>query len=67
MIEALTLRGLEDGIRAKIMIEALTLRGLEDGIRAKIVMEALTLRGLEDRDTNMPEYGKSESGKLETD
>ena len=48
------------------MIEALTLRGLDDGIRAKIVMEALTLRGLEDRDTNMPEYGKSESGKLET-
>ena len=30
MIEALTLRGLEDGIRAKIMMEALTLRGLED-------------------------------------
>ena len=26
------LRGLEDGIRAKIMIEALTLRGLEDRI-----------------------------------
>ena len=48
------------------MIEALTLRGLDDGIRAKIVMEALTLRGVEDRDTNMPEYGKSESGKLET-
>ena len=43
MIEALTLRGLEDGIfelreilthdsRPKIMIEALTLRGLKDGI-----------------------------------
>ena len=32
MIEALTLTGLEDGIRAEIMIEALTLRGLEDGI-----------------------------------
>ena len=46
------------------MIEALTLRGLADGIRAKIVMEALILRGLEDRDTNMPEYGKSETGKL---
>ena len=29
MKEALTLRGLEDGIRAKIMMEALTLRGLE--------------------------------------
>ena len=49
------------------MIEALTLGGLKDGIRAKVGMEALTLRGLEDRDTNMPEYGKSESGKLETD
>ena len=32
MIEALTLRVLEDGIRAEIMIEALTLKGLEDGI-----------------------------------
>ena len=32
MIEALTLTGLEDGIRAEIMIAALTLRGLEDGI-----------------------------------
>ena len=30
MIEALTLRGLEDGIGAEIMTEALTLRGLED-------------------------------------
>ena len=30
MIEALTLRGLEDGISAEIMIEALTLRRLED-------------------------------------
>ena len=30
MIEALTLRGLEDVIRADIMLEALTLRGLED-------------------------------------
>ena len=30
MIEALTLRGLEDGIQAEIIIEALTLRGLDD-------------------------------------
>ena len=30
MIEALTLRGLEDGIRAEIMTETLNLRGLED-------------------------------------
>ena len=48
MIEALTLRGFEDGIQAETMIEALTLRGHEDGIRAKIMIEALTLRGLED-------------------
>ena len=43
MIEALTLRGLEDRIRAEIMIDALTLRGLEDGIRPKIMIAALTL------------------------
>ena len=48
MIEALTLRGLDDGIRAEIMIEALTLRRLEDGIRAEIMTETLNLRGLED-------------------
>ena len=45
---ALTLRGLEDGIRPKIMIAALTLRVLEDGIFPKIMIEALTVRGLED-------------------
>ena len=33
MIEALTLRGLEDGIQAEIMIEALTLRGFEDMVK----------------------------------
>ena len=53
MIEALALRGLEDGIRAEIMIKVPTLRGLEDRKSetkdrklAKIMMEALTLRGL---------------------
>ena len=44
MIEALTLRGLEDGIQAEIMIEALTLRGLDDGIRAKIMIEVGKVR-----------------------
>ena len=56
MIDALTLRGLEDRIRAEIMIEVLTPRGLEDGIRPKIMIEALTLRGLEDRNPLSTEY-----------
>ena len=63
MIEALTLRGLGDGIREEIVIEALTLRGLEDGIRAEIMIEALTLRGLEDPDRIKPDNRKSENGK----
>ena len=43
MIEALTLRGLEDGILAEIMIEALSLRRLDDGIRAEITISVAQL------------------------